>query len=98
MRKPIYNRGLTFSEMKRPAEALQDFEKAAALDPDIEYLPGARLLAKMQLADWSNLDAELAQIKTAIAAGKSISAPFTLLAPPLDAPTQLKFCTALCRG
>ncbi|MBI5110902.1 MAG: tetratricopeptide repeat protein [Rhodovulum sp.] len=69
------------------AGALAAFDAALALDPDLELVPGARLQTRLQLCDWTNLDAEVARLLAAVRDGRRVAQPFNILvlsASPAD--------------
>lgn len=74
------NRGDVLEELKRPAEALASYERAMQLKPGLEYLYGARLHAKATLCDWSDIDAQTAELLARIERGEKASLPFPVLA------------------
>jgi predicted O-linked N-acetylglucosamine transferase (SPINDLY family) len=83
-----YNRGNTLSMLERPEGAIASYDRAIALDPNIPSWYGARLHARMQVADWRDLTHELARLRAAIERGEPASNPFAVLAlcdsPPLQ--------------
>lgn len=69
------------------AGALAAFDAALAIDPDLELVPGARLQTRLQLCDWTNLDAEVARLLAAVRDGRRVAQPFNILvlsASPAD--------------
>jgi predicted O-linked N-acetylglucosamine transferase (SPINDLY family) len=74
-----FNRASVLRVIRRFEAAAADFEAAAALDPDIRFLPGARLEARMQTCDWGEFDAGVAEVATSIEGGKPASHPFAFL-------------------
>jgi protein O-GlcNAc transferase len=83
-------RGQALTELKLYDDAFEAFDKAMELKPDLKYAAGTRLLAKLQICDWKNLDGEVAKLLAAIRQGRSSSAPFTMLAIPSSAGDQLQ--------
>jgi protein O-GlcNAc transferase len=81
-----FGRGNALTELKRYDEALIACDKAFSLNPNLDYLPGRRLQAKLYMADWTNLEADVAQLLSRIRA----SAPFAILAIPSSAAEQLQ--------
>ena len=55
-------RGALLQELRRFPEALAAYDEAYRLDPNLDYVQGRRLHVKMAMCDWSNLDAERAQL------------------------------------
>ena len=79
-----------FNELKRYDEAFAAFDRALALKPDMKYATGARLVAKLFMCDWTDLETEAAQLLAAIRQQKASSVPFTILAIPSSAADQLQ--------
>jgi len=50
---------------------------------------GVRLLAKMQICDWADLDARCQSVVTGVRQGRRVAAPPVLLATPATAADQL---------
>jgi protein O-GlcNAc transferase len=59
------------------------------LKPDLDYLKGDRLHLKMHLCDWTDFEADCADLDAAVANRMSACSPFPLLATPASAGTQL---------
>ena len=72
-------RSNVFTELGRYDEAFIAFDKAVSNRPDLEGIEGLRLLAKMNLCNWDNLDEEIGRLTAAIRLGKANSSPFALL-------------------
>jgi protein O-GlcNAc transferase len=83
-------RGNVFADTKRHADALAAYDQALALDPDLDYAPAARIVSKMSICDWADLEAETAGLLTKLRNGKLPSAPFSLLATTAPAADQLQ--------
>jgi protein O-GlcNAc transferase len=81
-------RGNVLFERRQYLAALAAYDKAAGLKPDLDYAPGTRLLAKLHICDWANLDAEISACLAAIRQGKLASTPFALLALPASSAEQ----------
>ena len=64
----------------RHALALSDYDRALAINPHSKFALGARLHSKMQLCDWTDLDAEMQHVSSQIEAGAKASHPFHTLA------------------
>ena len=80
----------TLAAFSRYDEALAAYDKAVGLKPELDYAPGARLFAKLSLCDWTNLQAETAQLLSMIREGMPASAPFNLLMVQSSAEDQLQ--------
>jgi predicted O-linked N-acetylglucosamine transferase (SPINDLY family) len=86
-------RGNVLTEFKRHEEASAAYDKAATLKPALNYAAGARLFAKLLLCDWTALDAQVAELLSAIRERSTIALPFPILAVPSSAADQLQ-CAA----
>jgi predicted O-linked N-acetylglucosamine transferase (SPINDLY family) len=73
-------------------------DKAFQLDHDFDYIAGRRLQAKLEMCQWTNLEAEVAQLLSAIRERKPASAPFVLLAIPSTAAEQLQCAKSRVRN
>ncbi len=82
-------RGNVFVALRRYGDALTAFDKAFRLKPDDPFAEGARLHAKMRLCDWTNFEAECANLDASIGAGVPTS-PFAVLAVSASAQIQLQ--------
>jgi protein O-GlcNAc transferase len=76
---PHYNRGVVLAKLGRHEAALLGFTQAIALKPSIRFLYGMRLLSRLQICDWTELDADLAQLGALIERGEPAAAPFAVL-------------------
>ena len=74
------SRGNVLTELNRFQEAFAAFDKALTVNPDLRYAAGLRLFSKLLICDWSNREAEVAQLLSAVRAGKPASAPFPVVA------------------
>jgi predicted O-linked N-acetylglucosamine transferase (SPINDLY family) len=83
-----HNRGNTLVMLERPEGALASYDQAIALDPSLKSAYGARLHARMQIADWRDFAPEVARLTARIERGEAASNPFAILAlsgsPPLQ--------------
>ena len=86
-----HGRGNVFMHFKRYDEAIAAYDKALALNPDLNYAAAARMHAKLQLCDWTNLKEEAGQLLS-ISGDRVASAPFLLLGIP-SSPSDLLQCT-----
>jgi len=95
-----YNRGNTLVMLERPEDALASYDRAIALDPNTQSFRGARLHARMQVADWRDLTAEIARLAAAIERGEVVANPFEILAlcdsPPLQRQAARNWVRATC--
>jgi protein O-GlcNAc transferase len=83
-------RGNVLADTKRHADALVAYDRALALDPDLDYGMGARILSKLMICDWADLDTETTGLLANLRDGKLPSAPFPLLATTATAAEQLQ--------
>ncbi len=81
-------RGNILIATRRYDDAFVAYDRAVALSPDLDYAPGARLFAKLCLCDWTNLEAETAQLLSRLRQQKPASTPFHLLSVPSSAENQ----------
>jgi protein O-GlcNAc transferase len=75
-----FGQGNVFFHRKNYEQALAAYDRALALKPDLRFGVGDRLHVKLYLSDWRNLQAEIAEIVTAIRAGRPTISPFQSLA------------------
>jgi protein O-GlcNAc transferase len=73
------DRAGTLNKIKRHAEALENYSKAFALDPTLDFCLGELIHTKMQLSDWSSIDAYHSMLKTRISAREPSALPFVTL-------------------
>ena len=73
-------RGNVFIETRDYGDAYAACDRALSLNPDLKFAAGARLQAKMQLCDWTNLAADIHNLAVATRQRRLPSIPFTLLA------------------
>ncbi len=60
-------------------DAAESYDRAVALDPRLDTLPGVRLLWAQQMCDWEGLEERIAKITRQIEAGGAPIVPFNLL-------------------
>lgn len=83
-----HNRGNALIMLERVEAAIASYDEAIALDPNMRSSHGARLHARMQIADWRDFAPEVARLAARIARGEAASNPFTLLSLIGSAPLQ----------
>ncbi len=71
--------------LNRLEEALAGYDRAIALQPTYEFLSGRRLLTRMLICDWQNIEEHLNEYEADIRASRKVTLPFPALAL-LDAP------------
>ncbi len=94
------NRGMTLVALGRYEEAVASFDRARALDPDAErsaLLCAPRLLAKLRICDWRDLDEESAQLLRLVRADTPLSIPSACLAVPSSPAEQFQCATRYVR-
>ncbi len=84
------SRGNTATKLQRYDDAFAAYDRAFRLDPDIPYVAGLRLNAKLYMSEWTDLDADIADVLTRIRQGKPASVPFPLVAIPSTPADQLQ--------
>jgi predicted O-linked N-acetylglucosamine transferase (SPINDLY family) len=85
-------RAVVLTAQNRHPDAVVAYNKLLAIRPDAEYAQGARLLAKMQVCDWTDWTGECERILAAVRqdSGRDsrIASPFVLLVIPATASDQ----------
>jgi protein O-GlcNAc transferase len=84
------HRGAVLYDAKRYAEAIANWERALAFAPDIEFLPGFLMAARLRLCDWSAWERDAIDLPRRVENGESACGPFELLALCGAERTQLK--------
>lgn len=79
------NKGNTFNKLKRYDQVITCYDKALRLKPDIDWIYGYLLHAKMKVCLWTDLDNSLETISKKIAAKEKAAFPFALLTANDDA-------------
>jgi protein O-GlcNAc transferase len=92
-----FGRGIALEMLQRHEDAFRSRDKAFVLKPDLKYAAGSRLYSKLQICDWTNLDAEVAQLSAQLREGKLSSLPFMILPLPLSARDQLQYTASYVR-
>jgi len=75
-----HNRGNALVMLEQPEAAVASYDRAIALDPDMTSTYGARLHARMQIADWRDFGPEVARLAARIERNEPASNPFAALA------------------
>ncbi|MHB8814245.1 MAG: O-linked N-acetylglucosamine transferase, SPINDLY family protein [Steroidobacteraceae bacterium] len=83
-----HNRGNALIMLERAEDAIASYDRAIALDPNMSSSHGARLHARMQIADWRGFAPEVARLTERIERGEAASNPFAVLALCGSAPLQ----------
>jgi protein O-GlcNAc transferase len=87
-------RASVLTAQNRHPDAVAAYEKLLAIRPDAEYAQGLRLLARMQVCDWSDWDAECERVLAGIRQDGRVASPSVLLAIPATASDQDKCARA----
>ncbi|OWQ87706.1 hypothetical protein CDN99_17600 [Roseateles aquatilis] len=74
----IYNRANLRLLARQFSLALEDFDRAHALKPDLDWLPGLRLYTAMHVFDWREVDARLAALLDDVSQGRRGVQPLVL--------------------
>jgi predicted O-linked N-acetylglucosamine transferase (SPINDLY family) len=82
--------GNLFAELKQYGNAFAAYDRAFKIKPDLPYLQGSRLHAKMHLCDWRDLEADIAAVLSAIRKRRPAAVPFSILSIPATAADQRK--------
>ena len=83
-------RGAALRELKNPAAAVSSYDKAVEINPNLPFLMGARLHAKMQVCDWRDVDRHIADLSARIKRGDKAAASTSVLALTDDLTVQRK--------
>jgi protein O-GlcNAc transferase len=83
-------RGHALAGLKRPEEAITAYGEALARKDDLIGLQGDRVFARMQLCDWTGIEAETDRVLQAVRAGEAVTSPFNLLMLDASAADQLR--------
>ena len=84
-----FGRAQVFVQLNEPDKALAAFDQALALQRGIRFAQGGRLLAKLCLNNWTNLEADLGDLIAAVRAGSPAVASFDFLGMSRSAADQL---------
>ncbi len=75
-----FGRGKLLAGLRHYREAFDAFDRAYALQPDLDFVEGFRLHTKLYICDWSNLGNELGRLRKKVREGKPAATPFAMLA------------------
>jgi len=70
MAKAFRNRALAELQLNEHNRALASFEQALAVEPNLDYVDGMMCHTRQKICAWSGLDAQIARIRQAVAAGR----------------------------
>src|SRR5712671_7057364 len=74
-----HGRGNTLFKLGRGQEAYAAYDRAFSLDPEMEYLEGVRLLTKMYVCDWSDLERDIEHLRARVLENRPAANPFAFL-------------------
>ena len=93
--KAFYNRGNAhWVDLKQIEPALENFERAFAIDPECDNLRGDLLHLRMHVGDWQGFEAQKNLINEGVRAGRRVVGPFAYQAIA-ESPADLQACSAL---
>jgi protein O-GlcNAc transferase len=75
-----FGRGKLLAALGRHQDAFDAFDRAYALQPELPFVEGYRIHAKLHVCDWSNLSREIDRLRKNVRARKPAAPPFTMLA------------------
>ncbi|MFG6465581.1 tetratricopeptide repeat protein [Roseateles sp. BYS87W] len=90
MPEALNNRGNLRLLARQFTAALADLDRAAALQPDGDWLQGLRLYAALHLYQWPQFEAEVRALQTAVAQGRRVVQPLALQCVLDDPQAQLQ--------
>ena len=91
----LYNRGnIAWTDRRQLEPALRDLERAAAIDPDSDYVRGDLLHLRLHGGDWRDFDEQLARINQGVRAGRRVIEPFAYQAL-CESPADLQACAEI---
>jgi protein O-GlcNAc transferase len=85
-----YNRGNALIDLKRFDEAFLSYDRALAINPELFGAEGTRLLAKLRICNWTDLDNECIGLVSSVRSGKASTGPFAFLAISSSPDDQLR--------
>jgi protein O-GlcNAc transferase len=74
-----HGRGNALFKLGRGQESYAAYDRAFSLDPEMEYLEGARLLTKMYVCDWSDLEKDVQHLRARVLEARPAANPFAFL-------------------
>jgi protein O-GlcNAc transferase len=73
------NKGHALFQLGRYVEAISSYEEALVLNPDIDWLHGCLIFAKMKICDWTGMDGYIEKITGKVILGHKVIDPLALL-------------------
>ena len=83
-----YYKGISLREIKLIEKAIENYEKAFKINPNLNNLFGSLVFAKHCLCDWKFYEKDLEILEKEILKNKNISKPFTILSIFDSSPLQ----------
>ncbi len=71
-------------------DAFTAYDKALNIAPHLKFVEGARILMKIKMCDWTDLEAETAHLLAGIRTGHTICVPYCTLSLPASPADQLQ--------
>jgi protein O-GlcNAc transferase len=90
--------GKVLTDLKRYTEAIASFERALSSNPELSFAAGARLSCKLFVCDWTDLEADIAEILRITREGKQSNDPFVIVAIPSSPSDQLRCAQRYIQG
>jgi protein O-GlcNAc transferase len=82
--------GRIYTQLGQLDKALNAYDRALALNEDVKYAKGDRLYVKLQLSDWTKLDAEISAVIASVRTLQTPTAPLEFLAVSSSPEDQLQ--------
>jgi predicted O-linked N-acetylglucosamine transferase (SPINDLY family) len=86
--------GNAFKKLKKRQQALVQYEKAYSINPDLSYLLGNILNAKMHLCFWDNLQQSIVNLIEKVINNNKVVEPFNLMSL-IDSPAVQRSATVI---
>jgi len=83
------NLAIDLATFKKYADALNCFEKAYALNPNLDFLYGDCVFIRMRMCEWQKNFADLSELTKKISNGEKVISPFPLMAL-IDSPSLIQ--------
>ena len=73
------NQAAFLHDQKQYSQAIVAYEEALKIDPNIHYVAGEMLHAKMKICDWNNIASEIDRLEKSITDNQLVSSPFPVV-------------------
>jgi len=73
------NKAGVLRDLLQHEAAMEGYDKAATLQPELKFLAGARLYARLHVAAWDQVDSQFAQLTARIRAGDAVANPLCVI-------------------